>query len=132
MATVTVDFGESNYHVYNAITGNSTDAYPGTAQAEWKKAYVYNGYKTIIVEETGGSNGITAKVAIKPSPNDTFTGLIKDDNGADEPAISASAFALFNIPEACHTIEVFVKSTSAGNAGAFKIIASGYLAGGIK
>jgi len=132
MAEMTLDFGSGSFHVFTAITGTSTNSYPGTAQAEWKKAYNYNGYKTITIEEDGGANGITAKVAIKPSPNDTFTGLVKDDNGADEPAIAASAFALFNIPEACHTIEVFIKSTVGGSHGTFKIIAAGYTTGAMR
>ena len=124
---MTPDYGNNKYHSYTAITGTSANAYPGTAQAQWAHAFVYNGYKTIYIENTDSTNSITVKVSAKPSPNDAFEGLVKDDNGSSEPAIAAAAFALFNISEACHTINIFVKSTVEDSHGTFKIIASGYM-----
>lgn len=102
------------------ITGTSADTYPGTAQAEWAFAQFLD-IKTIVIENTHGSNSLTYKILYRVNS----TGTMVDYPGEIDIAVAFGKAAIVNIGEQANKLDIYIKNTSGGNNATFKISVGG-------
>lgn len=102
------------------ITGTAADAYPGTAQAEWTFAQ-YLDLKTIVIENTDGSNSLDYKILYRVNSS----GTMLDYPNETDITIAAGQAALVSIPEQANLIDVYIKNTTPGQNATFKISVGG-------
>ena len=110
MAEVSVMNGE--------ITGTTVDAYPTTSQYE-NKRIGYQNHKYLIIENTGGTNGLTYKVEVK---DHSGTGLRTFQvNGSDENNIALSSHDEVSIDGNYSYISISAKAQVASSQTTFSL-----------
>ena len=105
----------------SAITGTTTDSYPTTPQYQNKRIGGMRG-KSIQIQNTGGSNGLTFQVKVKPNVDSDY---INYPPGSSEQNLAANADAIIGVPEVYAEIAVEVKAQTSSNQTTFKISMTG-------
>ena len=101
--------------VWEPITGTTGDAYPATAQGEWKEAYQFR-HKTLYVANTHTTHSLVFKVVLVPFPDSQDTWILQEDF-----TLPAGRGAIVEIPEAVYEVKVFLKSKTAGAGATFSL-----------
>lgn len=112
------------------IPGTTTNSFPGTAQARWKSAKLYDN-KQVTIQNTG-ANSLDFKLVIHDNANDTigheYPGYGPDAEGAGDPkTLAAGKAAWIAIPEPVYSIEIFLKSTVDDTPTTFDVLATGQI-----
>lgn len=112
----------------NVVPGTSANAFPGTAQFEWLRSYLVR-ERTLYIYNTG-AQPIRYKVTLRPvTPvvSARTATLPSHDGSSADNDIAAGGVAIINIWEACHAINVFIRSTNTGQPSTFEIVGVGHI-----